>query len=130
LVPLKNLIGATVKRLCLNVVRVNNSFDEDQHMDLENLEQRAKDCVGSTMTLDVAEVTELIRRFKSAASAAATMYFGGGSAEQIKTCAEYIVDMAITHGQVLTVTQCPLHPLTMGNYHTVVSIRPARGCSK
>lgn len=40
-----------------------------------------------------------------------------------------VVDLARDQGFVLTVEQVPLQPLAMGNYETVVSVRPARNRS-
>lgn len=40
--------------------------------------------------------------------------------------AEHLVSEAAKHGVVLTVSQAPLKPLAMGNYETVVDVRPAR----
>lgn len=47
----------------------------------------------------------------------------------IKAEAEALVAKAAKWGLVLTVEQVPLQPLAMGNYETVVSVRPARGAA-
>lgn len=45
----------------------------------------------------------------------------------VVAAAEQLVAEAARQGIVLTVEQVPLQPLAMGNYETVVSVRPARG---
>lgn len=42
---------------------------------------------------------------------------------------ETLVRQAARDGLILTVEQRPLQPLAMGNYETVVSVRPARGAA-
>lgn len=44
----------------------------------------------------------------------------------IRRAAEALVRDASLYGVVLTITQRPLLPLAMGNYETVVEVRPAR----
>lgn len=46
--------------------------------------------------------------------------------ERIKALAEYVVLVAAREGVVLTIEQVAKQPLRMGNYTTVVSVRPAR----
>lgn len=46
--------------------------------------------------------------------------------ETIATAARALVARAERLGMVLTVEQRPRQPLAMGNYETVVSVRPAR----
>lgn len=48
-------------------------------------------------------------------------------ADKIKLMAEQLVKLAEKDGYVLIVEQRPLLPLAMGNYETVVIVRPARG---
>lgn len=50
-------------------------------------------------------------------------------AEKIKVMAEQLVKLAEKDGYVLTVEQVNLKPPAMGNYKTVVSVRPARSKS-
>lgn len=50
-------------------------------------------------------------------------------ASAIDTLARVLVDSARQAGYVLTIEQRPLQPLAMGNYETVVGVRPARGRS-
>lgn len=47
--------------------------------------------------------------------------------ERIKILAERLVELATDAGVVVTIEQISLKPLAMGNYKTVVSVRPARG---
>ena len=47
------------------------------------------------------------------------------AAEKIKLMAEQLVKLAEKDGYVLTVEQVSLQPPAMGNYKTVVSVRPA-----
>jgi hypothetical protein len=52
-------------------------------------------------------------------------------AQPLTTIAEQarrLVDAAGRMGVVLTVSQSPRLPLAMGNYETVIEVRPARGC--
>lgn len=51
------------------------------------------------------------------------------TAEQLQAMAEDLVALAQQAGLVLTVDQVSQHPPAMGNYKTVVSVRPARGKS-
>ena len=46
--------------------------------------------------------------------------------EWIRGKAEVLVAEAATYGVVLTIRQKPLQPLAMGNYETVVKVRPSR----
>ncbi len=48
----------------------------------------------------------------------------------IKDMVETLVKSASELGLVLTVTQQPRKPLAMGNYETVVEVRPAREMAK
>lgn len=48
------------------------------------------------------------------------------TANKIKLMAEQLVKMAEKDGYVLTVEQVNQQPPAMGNYVTVVSVRPAR----
>lgn len=45
---------------------------------------------------------------------------------QLQAMAEELVQLAAQAGLVLTVEQVSRHPPAMGNYITVVSVRPAR----
>lgn len=47
-------------------------------------------------------------------------------AERIKLMVEQLVKLAAADGFVVTVEQKPLQPPAMGNYETVVDVRPAR----
>lgn len=51
------------------------------------------------------------------------------TADKIKLMAEQLVKLAEKDGYVLTVEQVSQQPPAMGNYTTVVSVRPARGKS-
>ena len=51
------------------------------------------------------------------------------NAEKIKLMAEQLVKLAAKDGFVVTVEQRPLKPLAMGNYETVVEVRPSRSKS-
>lgn len=42
---------------------------------------------------------------------------------------EQLVKLAAKDGLVITIEQRPLKPLAMGNYETVVEVRPARSKS-
>lgn len=48
-------------------------------------------------------------------------------AREVRVLAGRLVQLAEFGGQVLTIEQIPLQPLAMGNYETVVHVRPARG---
>lgn len=48
------------------------------------------------------------------------------TAAQLQAMAEELVQLAAQAGLVLTVEQVNQHPPAMGNYVTVVSVRPAR----
>jgi hypothetical protein len=48
------------------------------------------------------------------------------NAASIKQLANGLVSLAADMGLVLTIEQRPIQPLAMGNYETVVSVRPAR----
>lgn len=49
--------------------------------------------------------------------------------EHYQAQVERLVDDMAAAGLVLTVEQQPLHPLAMGHYRTVVSVRRARGAA-
>lgn len=51
------------------------------------------------------------------------------TADKIKLMAEQLVKLAEKDGYVLTVEQVSQQPLAMGNYTTVVRVRPARAQS-
>lgn len=51
----------------------------------------------------------------------------GHEAGMVEMAGRALVDVARDLGVVLTITQRPRLPLAMGNYETVVSVRPARG---
>ncbi len=50
-------------------------------------------------------------------------------AERIKLMVEQLVKLAAADGFVVTVEQKPLQPPAMGNYETVVDVRPVRAKS-
>lgn len=58
-------------------------------------------------------------------SATAATALLGGDRETI-VAAKALVSVAKQRGLVLTIEQRPLQPLAMGNYETVVDVRPAR----
>lgn len=49
--------------------------------------------------------------------------------QQTEELANQLLEVAKRIGQIVTIEQRPLQPLAMGNYETVVSVRPARGKS-
>lgn len=52
----------------------------------------------------------------------------GTPVETIAYLARRLVNVSDLFGTVVTITQRPRLPLAMGNYDTVVEVRPARGC--
>jgi len=46
--------------------------------------------------------------------------------ETVKLMVEQLIQLAAKDGFVVTVELKPLKPLAMGNYETVVDVRPAR----
>jgi outer membrane murein-binding lipoprotein Lpp len=51
------------------------------------------------------------------------------AADRVRTMAQAAAATAARWGYVLTITQRPRLPLAMGNYDTVVEVRPARGAA-
>lgn len=49
-----------------------------------------------------------------------------GSSAPVKEACNQLLTLAANAGQVVTIEQVPLQPLAMGNYETVVHVRPAR----
>lgn len=66
-------------------------------------------------------LTERIRTFMDKNN-----HHGGNHLAAIQRSADMVANVADILGVVLTVTQRPRLPLAMGNYDTVVEVRPAR----
>lgn len=56
--------------------------------------------------------------------------FTGGIQIEIQNIADRLITTAALYGFVVTIEQKPLQPLAMGNYESVVSVRPVNPNSK
>jgi hypothetical protein len=88
-------------------------------------EQDSPEGVRSTGDLE-----ELQARIRDLLDTDKPAMLGGQSTEltAIAESAQRVVRAADALGVVLTISQRPRLPLAMGNYETMIEVRPARGC--